>query len=430
MKKPIRALFRKLLETPALPAGAKLYLDFVKASHRPPRPAEKLASSIFVSFPYNSLGDVLALLPLLERMHAVHPDARIDVAVGSAVASFVQSVPFVHVTPVPAVPHRGFVFWRLRELRELVRCFRDNLSANRYAFSISPRWGSDTYARASRYLMYLVWAERYVSYSARVDGGPALLDCLSTDLAMGGELESESVRQIRLLERVGILSPDVTLASGLDSETKSLVDLAKAQDKSLVESVLRRSCGTAVGGYIVVSPGASRLSNRWPTERYAEVLSYLHRFYGLPAFAVGAPADLSSCEELEAALPGVVSSLGGKTTLHELAAILRGARLFLGNDSGPGHMAGALGIPTIVLTAFALRSDEAHKHSALRWRPNGPKVLQIMPTNPKSPCISGCDADRAHCILEIEPRQVIAAAEAQLTGEHKSDIHRDRSVPC
>jgi ADP-heptose:LPS heptosyltransferase len=414
MKKLLRNLFRGVLQSRALPAGAKLYLDAVKMFAKTHRDGHGTPAAVFVSFPYNSLGDVVAMFPLLERIHKEWPASRLDVAVGSALAPFVKCAPFLHVIPVKAVPHKGMLLWRWSELRELVRCFRSDLRENRYDIAISPRWGSDAYARASRYLMYLAPSKRYISYSASVDGGPASLDRLSTDLAVAGDLESESVRQIRLLERVGLVKPDLHLGDRVETETASIVAIARTNATPQMEALLHRTFGTRPGSYIVVSPGASRPSNRWPNQRYVEVLSRIHQQYGLQVLTIGGPADATVCELLSKALPGVVFSLGGKTTLLELAAILDRAKLFLGNDSGPAHMAGALGVPSVVLTSFALLSDQTHRLSALRWRPNGPHVLQMMPSHPVPPCELGCYVNHPHCILEITAAEVFAAAEKLL----------------
>lgn len=417
MRTFLRKVWRVALESTVLFYAIKLYLDAVKILYRHPSPPEpRSTKSIFISFPYNSLGDVFALIPLLERIHKVWPNARLHVALGSVIAPFIDRMPFLKTIPVTAVPHKGAILWRMREIHQLVICYRRELRSEYYDISISPRWGSDAYARASRYLMYLANSKRRISYSATVDGGPSALDRLNTDLAFGGALEPESVRQIRILEQTAVIEPDRDLDSSVRSKTEALVSIAASVSEMQVREQLKRYTGRWIDEYVVVAPGATRASNRWPIERFGEVISQLHQQHPLPILVIGDKGDAAVCEALAKYLPGDAFSLGGKTSLLELAAIVRGAQLFIGNDSGPGHLAGRLGVRCVVLTAFASRSDQRDKNSVIRWRPNGPYVSVIQPLDPVAPCTAGCDSGRPHCILQTMPSEVIEVAAKQLAG--------------
>ncbi len=98
--------------------------------------------------------------------------------------------------------------------------------------------------------------------------------------------------------------------------------------------------------FALLAPGASPLrpGKRWPAERFAELAARLP----VPAVAVGGPGD--------PAIPGALD-LRGRTTLRELAALARRAALCVGNDTGPTHLAAALGVPT--LAVFGPDSDPA-----------------------------------------------------------------------
>lgn len=102
--------------------------------------------------------------------------------------------------------------------------------------------------------------------------------------------------------------------------------------------------------FALLVPGASaqRPGKRWPVERFAEVAPHL----GLPAVVVGSPAESALAARIPAAL-----DLCGRTSLRELAALARRAALCLGNDTGPTHLAAAVGVPT--LAVFGPESDPA-----------------------------------------------------------------------
>jgi ADP-heptose:LPS heptosyltransferase len=118
--------------------------------------------------------------------------------------------------------------------------------------------------------------------------------------------------------------------------------------------------------YAVLIPGCSpsALHKRWPPPNFADLARRLGE-KGLLAVAIGTNADAGSVSALRALAPDVLD-LCGKTSLFELAGILRRAAIVIGNDTGPLHMAATLGAPTLAL--FSGKTNPA-------WsKPPGPKV--------------------------------------------------------
>jgi ADP-heptose:LPS heptosyltransferase len=91
--------------------------------------------------------------------------------------------------------------------------------------------------------------------------------------------------------------------------------------------------------HAVLHPFASSPERQWPPERFAEVARYLQLWNISPIFIAG-PNDDSSPFGCHAVLKG---------TLEQVKGLLANAALFIGNDSGPAHMAAAFGVPTLVL---------------------------------------------------------------------------------
>jgi ADP-heptose:LPS heptosyltransferase len=100
--------------------------------------------------------------------------------------------------------------------------------------------------------------------------------------------------------------------------------------------------------YVVLIPGCSPHApyKRWPPENYVALVRNLQT-RDLPCVVVGSWADAENVIDIEAHVP--VINLCGKTSLFELAGVLRHARAVVGNDTGPLHMAAALGMPTLAL---------------------------------------------------------------------------------
>ncbi len=128
------------------------------------------------------------------------------------------------------------------------------------------------------------------------------------------------------------------------------------------------------GGPVVIHPGAGSPAKCWPLERYEALIEYLHE--------VGRPVEVILGEvEAErwpaASLKRWQRDYGARqpADLLELADLLKTAALFIGNDSGPGHLAAALGVPAISL--FGPTDPQL-------WRPIGPRTVVLRHGNPPS----------------------------------------------
>lgn len=109
-------------------------------------------------------------------------------------------------------------------------------------------------------------------------------------------------------------------------------------------------------------------AKRWPLERFAAVAGEICRQQGGRWLVLGGPKDLELARALCARVPGAVS-LAGRTNLRELMQVLSLCRVLLTNDSGPAHVAAALGVPVVAifgstapgLTAPGLPGDPRHR---------------------------------------------------------------------
>ncbi len=103
--------------------------------------------------------------------------------------------------------------------------------------------------------------------------------------------------------------------------------------------------------YIILNPNASPLAveRRWPRDRFALLGRELLRRYGFEIVLVGAASETGYVRPLEEDLnePSMVRNLAGKLSLRQLAEVISGSLLLISNDSGPLHMAAALGIPVV-----------------------------------------------------------------------------------
>ena len=140
----------------------------------------------------------------------------------------------------------------------------------------------------------------------------------------------------RFLEVAGLVgAPPVTLEPRLQ---------VTAADRAETAAVLAKDDRPLV----VLHPGANDPRRRWPVERLAVVGSELAR-KGARLVVVGTAADQGLAERLLATLEGDAADLTGRLGLGGLAGLLERATLLVGNDSGPRHLAAAVGTATVAI---------------------------------------------------------------------------------
>lgn len=146
--------------------------------------------------------------------------------------------------------------------------------------------------------------------------------------------------------------------------------------------------------YVLIQPGAGWASKRYPPERWGEVARRLREATGLPTWVPVAPGEEGLAAQVEATGGGAVRTL--PADLPTLAAMLRGARLVLGGDSGPTHLAHALGTPVLMLMG---PTDPA------RHGPYGAPDRALWKLLPCSFCYRRFDETKA-CLLDIPAERV------------------------
>src|SRR5262249_40620910 len=97
--------------------------------------------------------------------------------------------------------------------------------------------------------------------------------------------------------------------------------------------------------YAILNPGAGWGAKRWPPERYGEVAKRLEALTGIRSLISFGPGEGQMAQHAESMSGGAAARLS--LSLTELVSATRGARLFIGGDTGPMHLAAALGVPVV-----------------------------------------------------------------------------------
>jgi lipopolysaccharide heptosyltransferase I len=146
-------------------------------------------------------------------------------------------------------------------------------------------------------------------------------------------------RNLDMLKQIGVpMSGPVTFPLRLPAETESWA-----------EALWTREQIEGGENTVVVHPAARWETKRWMAERYAQVADRLSSRMGARIILVAGGEQISQVDEVLRHLRGPAINLAGKSTLLELAALLKKSTLVISNDSGPMHLAAAVGTPVVAL---------------------------------------------------------------------------------
>jgi ADP-heptose:LPS heptosyltransferase len=267
------------------------------------------------------LGDVLMTTPLLASLDAAFPEASITYACGAWSAAALGNNP--HVDRVVTLPDR----WDRAAWRGLVGLLR----RERFDLAVIPE------------------RSPLPGVAAALAGIPRRVGLDSTG------------RGFALTDRVPM--------RGIRHETDLALDLARALGVGVAERRLRyfpseaavariaallaeRGTGSPLlvvhpGG--AANPGVRMDTKRWRPERFAAVADALAGRHGATIVIAGAPGDREAVASMRAALRREAIDLAGTLSLDEHAALCARADLYIGNDTGTTHLAGACGAPVVAV---------------------------------------------------------------------------------
>ncbi|MEJ0016680.1 MAG: glycosyltransferase family 9 protein [Acetobacteraceae bacterium] len=162
---------------------------------------------------------------------------------------------------------------------------------------------------------------------------------------------------------------------------------------------------------VAIHPGVGNVMRQWPPEHFASLIDLLVATNGVNTVLIGGPEEAELAEEVmgQVAHRNAVVSLVGRTTLRQLPALLRACVLYVGNNSGPKHIAAALGVPTIGIHSGVV--------DAIEWGPIGPRAVAIRRNMACSPCYLARREDCPRgfaCMRGLDPVAVQMTAETLL----------------
>jgi ADP-heptose:LPS heptosyltransferase/GT2 family glycosyltransferase len=162
---------------------------------------------------------------------------------------------------------------------------------------------------------------------------------------------------------------------------------------------------------VAIHPGVGTVMRQWPAEHFAALTDLLVEADGVNALLIGGPDEVELAEEVLGKIGrrDAVISVTGKTSLAELTQLLACCALYVGNNSGPKHIAAAIGVPTIGVHSGVIDPTE--------WAPIGKRAMALRRNMVCSPCylarLEDCPRNLA-CLRQLEPTSVWQACRAML----------------
>ena len=214
--------------------------------------------------------------------------------------------------------------------------------------------------------------------------------------------ETEPVTQLRHEVRRQL---DLAAAVGARTADERIRIAVPPAASLRVRKVLARLGVSDSGPWILLHPGASAPSRRYPAEYFAEAARVLTVQHGVTIILTGSTEERPLIEEIQARAGAPLHSLAGELSLIDLAALIQSARLLLTNNTGPAHLAAAAGTPVVDL--YALTNPQ---HTP--WLVPQRVLFSDVPCRYcyKSICPQG----HHDCLRRVSPAQVVDAALALL----------------
>ena len=336
-----------------------------------------------------NLGDVLLAAPVVSVLKSQAPHLEIDALVYADTADMLRDHPDLAVLHVVERDWKRLGAWqrfrreaqllsRLRQRRyDLIVHLTEHVRGVWLARLLRPRFAVAPDLRSRRYYRN--------SFTHRYP-------------VIGGNRRHTVEINLDALRRLGVYP---------DKSQRRLVLAVSPSAYAAVDQALARFQLTA-RSFVLIHPGSRWFFKCWPPDRVAAFCDALVDG-GMPVALVSGPDPLEKrlLADVMARLKTPLPSFAGTLSLKELAALIARARLYVGMDSAPMHMAAAMGTPTVAL--FGPSGD-------IEWGPWQVPHRIVTSSHPCRPCgRDGCGGGkRSECLEVIAPAEVLDAVRSLL----------------
>ncbi|MCY3771107.1 MAG: lipopolysaccharide heptosyltransferase II [Gemmatimonadetes bacterium] len=340
---------------------------------------------------FSSMGDIVLTSPVTRQLSRICPDAELDFLTRDEYAPLARALPGVARVQC-FEPEQGH--WRLVA----------RLRRRRYDLAI------DLHGNIRSRLVGLAgMARRVIRYDKRRFARMAIVRRRRRSRSVPHTVDRylEVLGSVLAPPEQGDGSPEGARYTGEHRIPELIVR------RSAVDEVANRLAEAGIGPdapVLGVAPGASHGPKRWPPERFARVADHMARSRDMTILLLGSEGDRPVAGEVARVMGRQAVDWTGTTDLSLLPAAVQRCALLVSNDSGPMHVATAVGTPVVGVFGAT--------HPRLGFAPVGPADAAVTLDLSCSPCsLHGNRACRFRthaCMEELDPRRVISEAECRI----------------
>jgi lipopolysaccharide heptosyltransferase I len=200
-----------------------------------------------------------------------------------------------------------------------------------------------------------------------------------------------------------VIDKNLALLAPLDVQDRSVRFPIAIPHSVAVDGAIERFGGQP---FAILNPGAAWPNKRWPPERFGAVAAALQREFGMRSLVMWGPDEQTLASAVVTASEGAAER-APETSINDIVGLARASKLFVSGDTGPLHIAGAVGTPIVAL--FGPTYSER----------NGPWSAQDISISRNSQCI--CHYERRcrrsnQCIDDISVAEVMDAIRRRMSG--------------
>jgi ADP-heptose:LPS heptosyltransferase len=335
-----------------------------------------------------SLGDTLVSLPAIAEIRRRHPEHRLTLLTESQVAGSTRVSPWIILKETGWFEDVCFYVVKPESVADrwhnLSLALRLRGIGYHDIFSLAPPRTTRQLRVDSSIFRGVVGARRYHA-ACRPAWPPSSVD--------PAHVEHEGLRLLRIVDPA---------ANGDALDNFRL--LVPASEQELGRGLLNELGVRPDQMLIGVGPGSGRSATTWPAERFAALGSaLLDQFGNMVLLAIGGSRERGLCDELCAAWGPRSHNLAGRLSVFGSASVLSQCATFIGNDSGPTHLAAMVGIPCVAI--FSARNAPG------QWQPLGAHHIVLEDRPECAGCmLDDCVHEAKKCLTRIETGRVVREA--------------------
>ena len=367
---------------------------FYKFQHKRSDTCKLQANANILLIKLDHIGDFILSTPFIRELRKNCPDAFITLVVAPECFNLAETCP--DVDEVVSFDwkwafHRPDCFHIFNALSFAYR----KLWHRSFDLAIVARYDVDLYDASL--LCFFSGAKNRVAYEEKV-----------TELKAGWNkgYDKYFTRLVPDVEDVHEVKKNLHIIKGLGGsvDEESLELWLQKDDRTYAESLLKDVSAIK----IAVAHGATQGKRCYPLESYAELIKYIEKHFlelgqDSSFIILGSKEDNTSAENLQKqCFKQKLINLCGQTTLRQSLALISLCKFLISNDSAPAHLAAAQKVPCLVFSCHAQNASVFHHNAPERFHPWENKHIVLRPSKSKRPCIDGCEANEAHCILDID----------------------------